>query len=510
MQKWFETIWFKRVTEILPGALTWLAILLPIALSFFMPVWVAIFVVIFDLMWLVKSIDFTRGVLSTYFVMKDEQKKDWNKELVELDKLGRNSNEIWQAIILVTYKEPYEVLRTSIESYVKADFPAQRKIMIFAAEERDAENAKNHFLKLKKEFGSGFAIFEMTVHPDGIPGEIRCKSANTTWGGRQLQKILDERKISYEHVLISNFDADTRVHPQYFANLTYKFLTVPDPLHTSFQPIHIYNNNIWDVPALIRLVAFGSSFVLMSDCQKPKRFRNFSSRSNCFKTIVDINFWCVDAIPEDSRQYYDSLFAFGGKHPVVPLLTPVYMDAAFASTYWGTFKNQYLQLRRWAWGCTDIPYLIKKSLGNKSLSPWFKFKHIFHLLEWHFSWATAPIFITFVGWFPLLLHPTFRDTVLGYSFPGITGTILTISTLGLLASIVISLLMLPPKPSQYPKSKWANMILGWLLFPVMSIILSSFPAIDAQTRLMLGKYMEYRVTEKAVAPKTKPALSTSV
>jgi len=441
--------------------------------------------------------------------MKEEQKKNWLAELEKLNKAGRNWQEIWQAIILVTYKEPYEVLRRSIESYALADYPKSKKILIFAAEERDQENATLLFNRLKREYGSQFEIMELTVHPDGLPGEIRCKSANATWGGKELKKILDKRGIPYEQVLVSNFDADTRVHPQYFANLTYKFLTVPDPYHTSFQPIHLYNNNIWDVPALIRLVAFGSTFVLMSDCQKPKRFRNFSSRSNCFKTIVDINFWCVDRIPEDSDQYYNSLFQFSGAHYVVPLLTPVYMDAALANTYWGTFKNQYLQLRRWAWGCTDIPYLIKKSFTDNRLSIRSKVLHICRLIEWHFSWATAPIFITFVGWFPLLLHPTFKNTVLGYSFPGITGTILTISTIGLLASIVISLLMLPPKPEVYPKSKWFSMLFGWALFPVMSIILSSFPAIDAQTRLMLGKYMEYRVTEKAVVQKSKPAFSTS-
>jgi hypothetical protein len=57
--------------------------------------------------------------------------------------------------------------------------------------------------------------------------------------------------------------------------------------------------------------------------------------------------------------------------------------------------------------------------------------------------------------------------------------------------------MLPPRPHRYGKWKNFSMILQWVLSPIVASLFGSIPAIDAQTRLMLGHYMEsFYVTPK--------------
>jgi len=40
------------------------------------------------------------------------------------------------------------------------------------------------------------------------------------------------------------------------------------------------------------------------------------------------------------------------------------------------------------------------------------------------------------------------------------------------------------------------LIVQWYLLPVVSFFFSSLPALDAHTRILLGKKLKYKVTEK--------------
>ena len=54
----------------------------------------------------------------------------------------------------------------------------------------------------------------------------------------------------------------------------------------------------------------------------------------------------------------------------------------------------------------------------------------------------------------------------------------------------------PPMPRGWgvPHQIWAYVQLG--LYPIVGLLFSVLPALEAQTRLMLGMYLEYQVTEK--------------
>src|SRR6202035_1784990 len=119
------------------------------------------------------------------------------------------------------------------------------------------------------------------------------------------------------------------------------------------------------------------------------------------------------------------------------------------------------------------------------------------LFEGHFSWATAPLLLTFVAWLPLYLNRQFSYQALAHNLPIITSRILTLASVTIVITMFVSLLSLPPKPARYRGWRYIPMMLQWFLLPVTSIAFSAFAAINAQTRLMFGKYVGFYVTEKA-------------
>ncbi len=86
---------------------------------------------------------------------------------------------------------------------------------------------------------------------------------------------------------------------------------------------------------------------------------------------------------------------------------------------------------------------------------------------------------------------------MGFNLPNISSFILTLCLLPL--GIVVFLdakKQRPPRPKDVPKIKSFLIPFEFILLPVVGFIFGALPGLDAHTRLMLGKYIEYRVTEK--------------
>jgi hypothetical protein len=494
----------KRFFEILPGALTWTAIIGPIILATYYPFGIAIFVIVFDLYWFFRSIELASNIIKANKKMKIAAKVDWSEKLASLKKTitpsGYCLEDVYQAIIIVAYKEPVELLELSIQSYINSHYDIKKRtILVLGTEERAGDHGKKLYDYLSNKFADKFLRFEHAVHPKDIGGEIKCKSANATYAAKHLKNIVDEMGISPKKIIVHNFDADTRTHKQYFSYVQYNFMHTPPDQPTCYQPIHIYNNNIWHTGAPMRVVAISSTFIFMHNTLRPSHFYNFSSRSDCFQTVIDIGYWTVNAIPEDSREYYDAFFHYKGNLTIQPQYIPLYMDAVLADNYWKTLVNQYNQLRRWAWGVVDVAYIAEKSWQDKNISWFVKIKKFLQHIESDFSRAVTAIFIGVFGWLPYIMNPDFHNTILGYQLRWVSQTILTLAAGGMITTIYLSFLMLPTRPTHFAPIKYIGFLFQWLLVPFVSIGLSSASAIDAQTRLMLGKYLEYQVTEKAVA-----------
>ena len=477
-----------RLFEVFPGFISWVTLLSLIFLSRFKPVWIALFIIVFDLYWLYKIIYFSIHLIISYFHLKQTVMVDWSKKC---------SNDYYHLIILPTYKEDIGVLETTFQALVESRYPKNKMIVVLAMEQRAG---KERFVKancIEKEFGDKFAKFLITHHPADIKGEIAGKGSNEAWAGKKAKHILDKMGIAYDKVICSVFDIDTCAHPQYFARLTYVFEHQKNPHMASYQPIPMYHNNVWDSSALMRVISSSNSFWQMMQQERPNKLCTFSSHSMSFKTIVDVGFWQNNIVSEDSRIFFQCLFHFKGDYRVVPLFIPVYMDAVLASTYWQSIKNQYKQQRRWGWGCENIPWVLYNSLKTRNMPLLIKLRYSWDQIEGFYSWAVVSLLIFMLGWLPVFIGGNkFNQTVLAFNLPQLTSRIMGFAMFGSLILALINLLLFPKRPLRYNRSKWFWMVLQWLLTPVTMIIFGSIPALDAQTRLMFGKYMGFFVTPK--------------
>ncbi|MFA6135978.1 MAG: glycosyltransferase family 2 protein [Candidatus Paceibacterota bacterium] len=486
--------------EILPAFLSWATIVLMFVASFYLPVWVAVFIILFDIYWFLKTLYLSFHLINSFRKLKSNLKINWIEKL-EANPITQNKwKELFHLIILPMYDEPYEVVRETFVRLSQTNYPLDKFIVVLATEERKKSHAMPLAEKIKGEFGNSFLKLLITYHPQNLPGEKPGKGSNESWAAKQVKnEIIDTLAIKYEKIIASVFDIDTQVYENYFGILTHTFLTCPHPLNSSFQPVPLFLNNIYQAPALARIIGFSSSFWHLMQQSRPEKLTTFSSHSMPFKALVDIGFWQRDIVSEDSRIFWQCYVHHNGNWRTVPLFYPVSMDANVAPEFWKTMKNLYKQQRRWAWGSENIAYLMSGFRKNISISLKSKFKWAFHTIEGQHSWATSSLIIFSLGWLPIILGgQDFQSTLLAYNLPNITRFIMTFASIGIVSSAVLSMTFLPPKPGGLKKRQYLWYLISWLLMPITLIIFGSIPALEAHTRLALsGKFrLDFWVTPK--------------
>ncbi len=495
-----------RILEIIPGASLWLTFILIIVLSFIKPLWVIYFIIIYDLYWLIRIIYFVTYMLISWNKYRKINKINWLKEINKIDEKENILQKYYHLIMLATYQESYKVLRTTLQGLANADYDTKKFIVIFSREcaERAGKKYEQEFLqnfkKLEQEFGDKFYKLIFYIHPMVAEKELAGKGANCTWAIKKVkQELIDKENIPYESIIVSNFDSDTMVYPQYFSRLTYLWMTAKNPHKHSYQPLTLYNNNIWDAPSFARVTANSTTFWLMMEKARPDRLFTFSSHSMSFKTLVEVGYWETDIVTEDSRIFLQCFDYFNGDYSTIPMYIPISMDTVMGENIWETIKQQYKQMRRWAWSVEHFPWMITHFARNKKISWAKKYKYLFNQSEGQYSWATGPIFILILGRLPLIVASSKGEQLaVVQNAPFVLETLMSLAMIGIIFSALINIYFLPSCPSNHKKYKWIFMIAQWFLLPITMIIFGSIPALDAQTRLMFGgKYrLGFNVTKK--------------
>ncbi|MBU2037107.1 glycosyltransferase family 2 protein [Patescibacteria group bacterium] len=509
-----------RLFEILPGLLSWGTLLGVVFLSWLAPVFIAFFIIAFDIYWLLKTVFLSVHLRSSFAVIKKISQRNWLAALEEQNKKQDLSwpasaqpshkatdwrgkatvgwQEIYHLVIFPMYEESYEVVAETFESLLSTNYPKEKMIVVLAVEKRAGERARAVAGKIEKYFGGKFFNFLTVVHPNDIVGELAGKGSNETWAAKEAkEKIIDRLNLPYENIVVSVFDVDTVVYREYFGRLTHVFLEAPDRLHCSFQPVPIFNNNIWDAPSFSRVAAQSGTFWHMMQQERPERLATFSSHAMNFKTLVEMDWWSVKNVSEDSRIFWQALLFYDAKYRVVPLFYPVSMDANLAENWWQTAVNVYKQQRRWGWGVENVPYVLFGFRHNKNISLKTKIFWMFNHMEGFWSWGTNALLIFLLGWLPLFLGgQQFNVTVLSYNLPQVTRAIMTAAMIGIVSSAIYGARLLPPRPKHHQPRRYFFMAMQWILMPFTIIVFGAIPGLEAQTRLMLGKYMGFWVTPK--------------
>lgn len=523
-----------RFFEILPGAISYGAIILLFLLSWLDPIVGSIYLFILIATTLIKAIATAYRTIQGYEVMKHAGRVDWRARMEDLehpheafermrDEESRgyhfsqhvdnlkmmaamapeypDPKKIYHLVIMTAYNEGVEVLEPSIEAVNKTTFPNERIIFTLAYEQRGGETMKKNAEYLRKKFEGVFYDFVLVEHPDGLPGEIVGKGPNLTYAGQYMAKYVAEKHLPIENIIVTSLDSDNRMAPKYLDAVAYEFVTHPNRQRLSYQPVALFMNNIWDAPAPTRVIAVSNSFFNVISTMRPHALRNFASHSQPLSALKAMDFWSKRTIVEDGHQYWRSLFFFDGDYAVLPIRIPIYQDAVIDETFWKTVKAQFVQVRRWDYGASDVAYVgsrLFSSREERGMPFWQLFPKFWRLLDGHVTLAILAPIVAFGGWVPMVMNWT-AHTMVAFNLPNVVSIVETFASIGLIVSILVSFRMLPGRPAKYRKSRSIMMVLQWILMPITSILYQSIAAFYSQTRLMLGKYMEkFDVTKKVV------------
>jgi hypothetical protein len=485
----------KRTLEILPGVVSWTIILSLVGLLLFKPIIAAIIVIVYLIFWTTRLLYMSTLLVMAHHRMLSKRSFDWLKMCDELEHGGK-AKDIVHLVLYTVYKEPFEVIDSSVNALKDVDYDKNKIIVVLAGEER-ARDTHEKLYAIKERYGEYFKEMLIIVHPKDIPGEIPCKGANATYAAKQAKQYLEENNIKLEDVVLSCFDADTCPDRAYFSCLTYNFIRQENRLQMSFQPLPIYSNNIYTVSACARVIEMGSTFWQLIESMRYEKFVTFSSHSMSFKTLVDVGYWPVNLVSDDSLIYWKGFLHFNGEYSTYSLEVPVYMDIAVGKNFWDTIFVQYKQKRRWAWGVETFVYLGINLLDKDKIPLKVKLTRMSQILDNHVNWATWAIIISFITPGLLLWGKLVeQNSLIFFNLSYINNVIFNSLTVILILCIFISKEFLPPKPKEVSRWIYVVFVLQWFMVPLVSAFLGSIPSLDAQTRMMFSSTLGFYPTPK--------------
>lgn len=467
---------------------------------------------------------------------------DMNKLLTEVDK-NKNTkfedpNAIWQLPIFAIYNESPEVLTKSLRAVYESEYNKERIVVCITQEARlgseknqafrdalceipwialhevpsipvqtvyrdDHASLKynNRFLK-ELNFDPKKLNVLCTAHPDGLTGEIKGKASNEDWAGRVLSLFTKSKGIDPELCVVTSLDADSSVSKDYFALLSLRY-ALTDKTHGrfGFQSIPVYTKNIFETTLIPRMIAFQTTLWTMAQNGLEGKTHFFANYSVPLVVLQEVNFWDREHIAEDYLFYARCFTKYNGNFRVLPFYGMFNGDAVIGDDYVHALENQYKQHQRWSWGGVEsIAYLLEKLFVEKNTIPLRKkIKEFTGVFLNHHFWATAPLLFSVGVILPVLFGGiNFEQSYIAQNLSLFSTYFAVISYffVFIVAFLSYSILLRTADLKESTKVQQIIMVVMQAVLTPLSYAYMAIPAINAQTRGLVGNYLGYWVTPK--------------
>jgi cellulose synthase/poly-beta-1,6-N-acetylglucosamine synthase-like glycosyltransferase len=492
----------ERVLDGIPGYLAWLALFLCIILSFVYPRTLLLIAAVVGFYSAIRFL--IAGIANVIGLRKIRQwnATDWDARYREHDSLDvMRWDDVLHVVLVPAYKEPYAVMQTTL-NHLAQQHEAHRRMVIILAMEAAEENCAEKAEQLVREFQPCFAHIYYTVHPRGLPGEMQCKSANEAWAARWAKRrLVDELGYDLDNILVTTMDADTIWHPQHFHALTYLFATHPQRHLRIWQAPIRYHGNIWEINPLLRLVnAYSGAFELAYLAASWWKPMPMSSYALSLRLLDSSGYWDSDVIADEWHMFIKSYFARGGKVQLERMFLPFLAQAATGENLWEAFKARYQQTLRHAWGSKEVGYMLAKMLEHPEIEFLPAARLLLRIAHDILLAGAGWIILTVGSQLPYLVHPGLLSEVVNEGLSNPTFVLLQISFL--LVSILGIVFWYqdvsarPPRPHPQTLGESLLTLISFPLLTILTLFLVAIPTLQAQTRLMVGIPLQFRVTKK--------------
>jgi len=494
-----------RLLEIIPGFLTWSFILAPIWLGYVYPQAMVFLLIFLTIYWCYLAVKQTAGLVIGYPIYKREMATDWWAECKKLnftdlpdkDTLPESLAKVKHFVVIPVVNEPPEVLTPAIDALYNQTFPVGQIMLIYSIEQKYAQQVKKDILTILGPRVNEFYKVLIYEHPAGIIGEaIGSGGGNRTWGATHAVEELKKNNADIKEFIFTNLDADHVLDKQYLARLTHLYLTTDKRNNKFFATaVHLFNNNHWQVPSMMRIEA---NFVTLGTLSHRSLFwkknslttDTFAAFSNSLQTLIDADFWDVASGADDTTYFWRAFFARDGDFVAVKHYIPYSADAVEGATYLKAHKSLYKQLLRWGWGVVEVPISIDGFLKNKKIPTSKKILWIYDHFKTRVFLINIVFLITFGFGTLTLINPYVKQSSYAYILPDVMSVILTFTLIFLVPSMIYRAKLTPPLPKDWPLWKRLLSLLEGILVLFNLLTFSFIPMVEAQTRMLLGKKMK--------------------